>query len=629
MNRRLEIFIKCLIVGQWSLLSLISLNHLYPFWKALVFPTTFLGVLALITIGMTIAFLAKRYVKQSILMFLIFFGLGYYIGPFLEPPADPLHHLSRTYSEVCEKNSNQITRVGRGLWSYSALSLFVCESGPGVSPRTKLAKIDLFHGIIWGLMMTGLFILAKSASLPDRWAFLSSLIAFLFLGTNRFSYFSYYTLAPSSLSLLIYWLWTASFFFRRNWTAILLGTVMAALCLPVLWVNHMQEAAFLGFIALIWVFWNLNERIWPWLNRKAKPAELLEAGQPKGLYQKLTFWKYRKYDRVVLIGIYLSTLFVLLFAAPQFESFRTILSPWSARNLWKANHELIFYWQGFHIMPKLSAHRVLDTLGLMSMLPVLLSVAFLWPGLIRTDGNMKVRVLILGMVPILGYAIPFFNFIWGSNAHWAEYYRLCYASMFWIPICFFLYGLEGRFSVWWKNSGAFRSIKALGLDKFRSPRAFYFTGCLLIIMLLSGIRSGPVYGKLDFLLLETRPWWEGWKPLIEEVVKEDRKTIYTDPQTSFVLGGIFNLPTEYFACSQTPHIPVLNVNNMEASKEQDKYRFIVNLRGFIPSWVPGETRHWSHDFATTSLFYTYNGLRGEGLKKLLRDEPLKNCWVYF
>ena len=64
--------------------------------------------------------------------------------------------------------------------------------------------------------------------------------------------------------------------------------------------------------------------------------------------------------------------------------------------------------------------------------------------------------------------------------------------------------------------------------------------CLIGLFFLSTIRSDPVYGKLDFILLESKPWWNDWKPMIQKLMKQNKKPIYTDALTSNVLNGVFN-----------------------------------------------------------------------------------------
>lgn len=145
----------------------------------------------------------------------------------------------------------------------------------------------------------------------------------------------------------------------------------------------------------------------------------------------------------------------------------------------------------------------------------------------------------------------------------------------------------------------------------------------MIIILIGGIRSGPVYGKLDFILLDTRPWWNEWKPMIYDLMKKDRKPIYSDALTSNVLKNVFNYPSARYSRS------VIKIEAMDNIKTAQKYQCIINLHGFTPSWVPGETHHWRPDSAITSLYYEYNGISGKELKDILIENPPKNCEVYF
>ena len=591
--------IKSLIVSFWAFLALISLNHLYPFWDVLVFSISFLGVLGWITIFITIGFLSRRFIKQALLIFLLFFSLGYFLGPYLEPPADPIDHLNRTYS-FCEKNAKQIPKKNGGFWHYSMSSNFLCSSNQSIRPEAVLTRIDVLHGVYWGLLMVGLFILSKSARLPDRWAFMSIIIAFLFFGTNRFSYFSYYSFSPSFTSLLIYWVWTALFFFKRSLKSILVGLAMAFISIPILYVNHVQEVAFMIFIASIWLILNVNDRIWHWL----------------------------RHFRVWMKPIYIICLFLLLFTVAQVEYFQNLISQLFFRNAWQDNQAVVIFWKGFHVMGKMWSYRVNDTLGMMGIIPVLLCIVFVWRRLIRINREMKIRILILGILPFVICFIPIFHFIWVSNASISVYYRLCYCSIFWITIAYFLYGLEGRFLIYWKkvrSTGFSRFFKSMERLSFKAK---YFTVCLVIMIMISGVRSGPVYGKLDFILLETRPWWNEWRPMIEDLMKQKGKPIYSDALTSNVLKGVFNQPiaTRYQGKFRGSNI---NAKSMDGVKISKKYRCIINLHGFTPSWVPKETHHWSPKSANTSIYYEYDGITGEELKRFLKENPPENCEVYF
>jgi len=45
--------------------------------------------------------------------------------------------------------------------------------------------------------------------------------------------------------------------------------------------------------------------------------------------------------------------------------------------------------------------------------------------------------------------------------------------------------------------------------------------------------------------------------------------------------------------------------------------------------VPKETGHWSPKSASTSLYYQYGGISGEELRRYLKENPPKNCEVYY
>lgn len=209
----------------------------------------------------------------------------------------------------------------------------------------------------------------------------------------------------------------------------------------------------------------------------------------------------------------------------------------------------------------------------------------------------------------------------------------------------------------------------------------YFVVCLFFIIGLSSIRSPFVYGKLDFILLDGRPWWKPWRPMIEEVLQAGEQPILTDFITSTVLRAVFAQKAvsfryaHYLAQIDVEELSSLNIEQRrlvplgvlflllddelystsdkqageenrlikeimldvataaaeKPGKEEKEYlyRCLINLHGFIPSWVPTETGHWPLQWAEPSLLYEFKGVRGEEMKQLLRDDPPGNCPVYF
>lgn len=208
----------------------------------------------------------------------------------------------------------------------------------------------------------------------------------------------------------------------------------------------------------------------------------------------------------------------------------------------------------------------------------------------------------------------------------------------------------------------------------------YFLVCLALVLGLGSIRSYPVYGKMDFILLPGRPWWPPWRTMIDDVLQQGEKPIVSDIVTSTVFRAVFAQKAVAFRFSYRYgqiDIERLNAENSQqlqplgplllllkntpefqidgdllaesrgrmitrmlidaAVAERQvvddgknyPYRCLINLHGFTPSWVPAETGHWSENWADPSLIYEFKGMRGKKMVQLLRDDPPANCMVYF
>ena len=212
--------------------------------------------------------------------------------------------------------------------------------------------------------------------------------------------------------------------------------------------------------------------------------------------------------------------------------------------------------------------------------------------------------------------------------------------------------------------------------------SLFFVLCLACIVGLSSIRSHPVYGKLDFFLLDGRPWWQPWRPMIARIIQAGDKPVLSDVVTDTVLRAVFAQQTVNFRSSRRYRLDVntmLTMNQhqrniapvgalfvllqserntrqnhaglavqegdgkksslvriltdaalkMKKQRIELPYRCLINLHGFTPSWVPDETGHWSAQWGETAWFYSLNGKTGKGIGALLRDNPPKNCTVYY
>ncbi len=198
----------------------------------------------------------------------------------------------------------------------------------------------------------------------------------------------------------------------------------------------------------------------------------------------------------------------------------------------------------------------------------------------------------------------------------------------------------------------------------------YFIVCCLLTIVLGSIRGAPIFGKLDFLLLESKPWWPDWKPAVESLLQQgDKQPILSDPVTSTVLRGVFGQSTVYKRKNigrvvlSVEHLDELNAapyvslpvgpvslllgKNYTEKKSINKifmkliedeniagpfvgerpYRCFVNFKGFDPSWVPAETRHWRSRTAHTKWFYRMKNTHVRDMPEKIKDNPLKNCLI--
>ncbi|MCF8055220.1 MAG: hypothetical protein K9K37_01100 [Desulfocapsa sp.] len=425
----------------WLILSLISLNHILNVVPVPYLSVTAIGVLGWGVISVTLIILSRRFWRSALTVFVLFFSFGVWFGPFLEPPADPLEHLRRTQS-YCDTQVDQLPTNNKGFWHYSMSGIFLCSDQEHVQPDNMLRRINVLHGTYLGVLCVGLFILGKSCGMPSRWAFFSCLISFLFFGTNRFSYFSYYSLAPTFSSLLLYWLWTAIFFFRKDFPALVGGVLFALLLIPILWVNHMQEVFLLCFLLSCWVLLNLHERIWQLSRSKRQREQGVIHNGPGSAGEKQR--EPGRSNAMTLRGFYLFSLVIIFFLLPQLESFRNFLATFFPRNLWDHNQHIVVHWMGFHLFGRVWEFRVNDSFTSIGLLVVLLALPFFYPNWIRKHNAVKVRVFVLALLPFIGYFIPLFHFTWLSLVEGREYYRLCYATMFWLFFAYFFWGVEAR-----------------------------------------------------------------------------------------------------------------------------------------------------------------------------------------
>ena len=175
-------------------------------------------------------------------------------------------------------------------------------------------------------------------------------------------------------------------------------------------------------------------------------------------------------------------------------------------------------------------------------------------------------------------------------------------------------------------------------------RNHFWLACLAGIICLATIRSHPVYGKIDFYLLNGRPWWPKWKTLVTDVRTLGNSPVYTDYVTGSILGGIFG-EVPLLEVTRIRRISTLDIDDMEKNKLPAKsllnfylkkeeltknFKCVINLIGYESSWVPDETGHWNRKMGRTSAFYKFRDIQGESNTLIqLKAVPLQRCAVYF
>lgn len=209
-------------------------------------------------------------------------------------------------------------------------------------------------------------------------------------------------------------------------------------------------------------------------------------------------------------------------------------------------------------------------------------------------------------------------------------------------------------------------------------RIAYFLSCCILIVCLSTIRTKSVYGKLDFILVDSRPWWPEWKPMVLSLMNQGDQPVYTDPTTSTVFKAVFDQETVLFRIIN--YVPRMKIEEMDrinqplgklipygslllllqpdihsSDNSRDllvgkftenglvdmwisvmkdyenfrRYRCVINLQGFKPSWVSWETKHWNPLLSHAGMLYSYNSEIGSSMVSELRKNPPENCEVFY
>lgn len=607
MEKYVLLFFRLLIIILWSFLSIYSLNHFFSYPLNIIFSIEIIGIIGWFTFYLTLIYIGIKRLKEIFIILIFSTSIASFIGPFLEPPSDPLDHIGYI-NDYCDKKSNIVLRQNRGLIHYSMIGNFVCKNNEKLDLDNTLFRIQISHGLIVGLLLVAIYLVGVRIGLPDKWSLLSLLIAVLFFGTNRFSYFTYYSLGPTSTSILIYWIWIYKFFFQKNIKDILLGLIAFIIFSPIILVNHKQEILFFLFLIPIWIIIFSFEKYF-----------IID-------FKKLLI-NHRLNKNNFYIFVFL--VFLVFFVIPFFINIEHYINRYhyiSCINGVICSKDASIMLNGVPIFAKLWENRIYDTLGLVGILPVFLSFFLLRPGYIEKNPEYRIRVLIIGILPAIIYCTPLYNSILANLVVKEVYYRVCYSTFFWVTIAYTLYNLHSYISNYiYKNlinKFQFKIINKKTISRF------VFTLWSTLFISLSLIKFGPFWGKLPFIFVDTKTLYLHIKPITFLINNKSNIQIISDPITSNIFNSLFGISTNYENIEALDFFTSVNIQDLEQLSKNKNNICIINLRGFPTTWVPQETSHWNSDVASTHLWYKYKNISGNDLKKILPKENFKSCSVF-
>lgn len=418
----LKIFLVATTVLLVAIMTAISIVYLAAPRFHFTINQTVLGWLGWATLATSSLYISLKYKKECFFIFLAFFIFGFFSKAYLEPASDQIDHLYRTH-EKC-RNIDNGTRLNTGLWQYGMNSVFLCEGHKKHQPpEYKLFTIDLLHGLYLGFASTILYTISRNAGLPAKWSLLSVIISTAFMGTNKFSYFRYYSYGPSFTSLCIYWIWISTFFFSIRRKMIFLGLAASLPLITIMAVNHIQEAVFLFFLTFFWITINATEKI---------------------------FYSKNKY---INLAVWIVIIFLTFYIFPQFKAVQEAIQIIPFKNMWEKNLNVVYFWNNIHVTGKIwqPQYRVTETIGLIGTLPLAISPLLFFANKEKIPISTAVRVTLLGSLPFLVFCTPLFHYLWVAHVKIPVYYRIAYSSLFWIPIAYFLYAAETLYQYFWSR----------------------------------------------------------------------------------------------------------------------------------------------------------------------------------
>lgn len=364
----------------------------------------------------------KLWELALLFIIIIFFS---FLGPYFNPPADTVYHVNLLQDSLKSDTfslGHDPKIINRSLFSFLRIIFDLLNF------ESSLWMIFSFHSLNLAILFFSCYISSRLFGLNGKWSFFSMGLMILFFGTNRFSYLTYYTLAPTQINISVYWLFTATLYRITTSTPsfnyakirdIIYVLYPFVFIFPILFFNHKQE---IGFIFFSITFFSVII-----------------------LLRIVYNYEYKLYSIATLFF-----LFFILFLFPLIASNNFNLKIFNLDKI-KTWGEYVIIIKNSYIVSKLSFPRFIDSMGLMSFLSFLFFIMTLLFRLFIRSSNIGSKILqdlkylIPALIPFWILLIPLNLVIWVNSITASEvYWRVTYMSMFWISIALYLSKYEKR-----------------------------------------------------------------------------------------------------------------------------------------------------------------------------------------
>ncbi len=362
---------------------------------------------------------------------ILYFFITYFLcipfilqGPFYLSPADTIFHGNLLWDSLYMDSFKDLPN--REFISKIIFS-FLFESSNTTVWFSRLNIIFYFHILTSSFLVSSVYFSSRILGLKIKWSIVSVLTMILFFGTNRFSYFTYYSVAPSSINMGIYWLLSSLLINLVFYDKLIKLEKIAKLVYlyfigfliaPILYYHHKQEVGFLIYsYLLVSIILSIK------------------------LLTQFKYYSFRNY-------IWLPFLFIVLF----FPTLTPLKKIFPLLNLTFDENFIphILLIKNIIIIGKLNGPRIFDTLSFYGFLPIIAVITFLiLPQYYKFNTSEKTNnffiAMLPGLMPFWILLIPLNVLIWAKTISASEvFWRLTYTTQFWISIAYLLQIIEPK-----------------------------------------------------------------------------------------------------------------------------------------------------------------------------------------